>query len=96
MPRISLQKTGQGGQFQEGGESNSKFKGSWRFLSQETNLKLAHSGGSPGNFFVRKDETTDRGAYQKKRYGADNCVSEEGKTLSVEDGRGVLSMNKIL
>ena len=59
-------------------------------------MKLAHSGGSPGNFFVRKDKTTDRGGYQNKRDGADNCVSKEGKTPSVEDGRGVLSMNKIL
>ena len=59
-------------------------------------MKLAHSGGSPGNFFVRKDETTDRGAYQKKRDGADNRISEECTTPSFEDSRRVLSMNKNL
>ena len=69
MPRSSLQKTVRGGQFQAGGEINSKMKGSWRFLLQEKKLKLAHSGESPGNVFVKKDETTDRGAYQKKRDG---------------------------
>ena len=38
-------------------------------------LKLAHSDGSPGNFFVRKYKTSDRGANQKKKDGADNRVS---------------------
>ena len=59
-------------------------------------MKLAHSGRSPGRFFFGKDENTVRAVYQNKRYGVDNRISEECTTTSFEDGRGVLSMNKIL
>ena len=72
------------------------FRGSWRLLLQGKKFKLAHSGGSPGNLFVRKDKTTDMGAYPKKRDGAYNGISEECTTPSFEDGREVLSMNKNL
>ena len=96
VPRSSLQKTGWADSSRREARATQSSREVGGSFHKKNILKLAHSNGSPGNFFVRKEKTSDRGANQKKRDGADNCVSEEGKTTSVEDGRGVLSMNKNL